>query len=432
MSDNSNKKISTQPYKGVRDFYPEDMFVQNHIFDTWRRVARSYGYEEYDASILEPSELYEAKSSEEIVNEQMYTFEDRGGRRVSLRPEMTPTVARMVARKKGEYPFPIRWFSVADTFRYEKPQRGRLREHVQLNVDIFGSDSIDAELELIDMSSALMTAFGASANDYIIRINNRIILDSMYERYNLDDKSAHKLAQTLDKKEKISDTAFAHAVSYLLGGNTDEFLNLIHSSPSLIETLTEKNEGIANVVSLIAACEARGIENIVFDPSLVRGFDYYTGTVFEVFDTSANNPRSLFGGGRYSKLVQSFSGEHINAAGFGCGDVVLRDFLNTYNLVPSYTPATDIIICRVEQTADVTAHADTLAHELRIHGVNVIRDISEKSVSDQITRASKKQIPYVLCIGPTEIKKETYTVKALDTGEEHTMSRKEMLTFFTS
>lgn len=428
----SNKdKLETQPYKGVRDFYPEDMAIQNYIFDTWRTTANRFGYTEYNASILEPAELYEAKSSEEIVNEQTYTFEDRGGRRVVLRPEMTPTVARMVAAKRKEYTLPLRWFSIANVFRYEKPQKGRLRDHMQLNVDIFGVSSLEADLELIELSRATMHAFGAEDDQFVIKVNSRKILNSLCERYKLDKESSHKLSQLLDKKAKISEEAFNESAAIILGENADEFINLIQSIPDLIDTLTEKNEGVSEIVELLEKLKVRGITNIEFDPTIIRGFDYYTGVVFEIFDTSGENSRSLFGGGRYSKLLEAFGNDPIEAVGYGFGDVVLRDFLKTHDLLPEYLPPIKLMICLVNDDLQTENTAHILASELRSAGINTIVDMSGKKVGDQINVANKKRIPYVLCIGPEEIDTGTYTLKHLDTGKEETLIKEELISILS-
>ena len=205
------KAISTEPYKGVRDFYPEDMYIQKYIFQKMRETVESFGYIEYGASILEPSELYQAKSGEEIVNDQTYSFKDRGDRDVTLRPEMTPTVARMVTARRRDLAFPLRWYSIPNLFRYEQPQRGRVREHFQLNVDLFGSESINADLEVIKIAYQIMKNFGAKDSDFQIRINDRKIASELYKLYNLNETDSYKLSKVIDKKNKISKESFEEA-----------------------------------------------------------------------------------------------------------------------------------------------------------------------------------------------------------------------------
>jgi len=250
-------KLGTDPYKGVRDFYPEDMAIQNHIFNTWRKVAEKFGYVEYSASPLEPTEMYTEKSGAEIINEQTFTFTDRGDRSVTLRPEMTPTLARMIAARRRNLKYPLRWYSIPNLFRYERPQRGRKREHWQLNCDLVGVAGLEGDKEIISLAYATMKEFGAKDSDFEIRINNSNIAD-------------------------FQDIG----------------------------------------------------PNIVSDPTLRRGQAYYTGTVFEIFDTNKENGRAIAGGGRYDNLLEIFEVEPIPAVGFGMGDVTIRDFLETHKLGP--------------------------------------------------------------------------------------------------
>lgn len=257
-------KLSTEPYKGVQDFYPEDMRVEKYIFSVWRKMAEKFGYEEYSASPLEPTELYTEKSGDEIVNQQTFTFTDRGGRSVTLRPEMTPTLARMVAARRRSLKFPLRWYSIPNLFRYEKPQRGRRREHYQLNCDLLGLPGLEADKEILSLAYSIMKEFGASDDSFEIRMNNADI-------------------------ELFKDVA----------------------------------------------------PNIVYDETLARGQAYYTGMVFEIFDTDPANPRAVCGGGRYDGLIEelfesagSQSEGPLPIVGFGWGDITMRDFLETHKLGP--------------------------------------------------------------------------------------------------
>jgi histidyl-tRNA synthetase len=259
--------LDTGPYKGVRDFYPEDMVVQNYIFDVWHKVAERYNYVEYGASILEPTELYTEKSGSEIVNEQTFTFIDRGDRSVTLRPEMTPTLARMIAARRRNLKYPLRWYSIPNLFRYERPQRGRKREHWQLNCDILGVADTSADKEIIAIASDTLKEFGAETSDFEIRLN-----------------------YPTGSKEEL-----------------ENFMKELADS---------------------------GITNARLDTELARGQAYYTGMVFEIFDTDPENPRALCGGGRYDNLLELFDVEPIPAAGFGMGDITVRDFLETHKLGP--------------------------------------------------------------------------------------------------
>ncbi len=303
-------KLSTESYKGVRDFYPEEMAVQNYIFDTWKKVCKENGFIEYSASPLEPLELYKAKSGSEIVDEQTFTFKDRGDRDVALRPEMTPTLARMVAAKRKSLKFPLRWFSIPNLFRYERPQKGRQREHYQLNCDILGIAGVEAEVEIINLVHKIILAFGAKESDFIIKINNRKNLEQFLINNGVKKENILSVFKILDKKGKIEESEYKKELESL-GLNPD------------LE--------IKDIVDL-EEYKKKGLNNIAFDPSIVRGFDYYTGMVFEVYDTSEENRRALLGGGRYDNLLEIFGVEPVPTVGFGMGDVTMRDFLETHNL----------------------------------------------------------------------------------------------------
>lgn len=416
------KTLSTEPYKGVRDFYPEDMFVRRYLFDVMRTVVERYGYVEYDASVLEPTELYRAKTGDEIVNEQTYSFTDRGGRDVTLRPEMTPTVARMVAARQRELVFPLRWFSLPNLFRYERPQRGRLREHWQLNVDMFGEESIAAEVEVITLAADIMRRFGAKETDCIIRINHRKLLTMIIRDYlAVSDKTARALMKLLDRKPKMPDDEWYKGIEEILSEKAvlAAACCAARTIEELLTRLPDQFTDSAPVVELKTLFEAlteTGIGNAVFDPSLVRGFDYYTGIVFELFDTNPKNSRSLFGGGRYDGLTELFGTPPVPAIGFGMGDVTIRDFLETRGLLPQYRATADLYLCTTDTI--YLAEARRLAQTLRNAGINVEVNFSEKRVGDQIRTANKKAIPFVICVGPEEVKSKRYTVKHLGTSEE--------------
>jgi histidyl-tRNA synthetase len=400
--------LDTTSYKGVRDFYPEDQFIQSHITNTWRRVVERFGYAEYHASVLESAELYRAKSGEEIVNEQTYTFTDRGEREVTLRPEMTPTVARMVAAKGRELSFPLRWYSIPNLFRYERPQRGRLREHWQLNVDLFGLEGIEAEIEMITIAHHIMQEFGISEDKFEIRINDRILVKEQMEIAGLSEDEQHTYQKLLDKKDKIDD--FADQVRTI----TDKPISTDFAPSS-------------RITSIITNLNQRSITNVVFSPTLMRGFDYYTGIVFEVFDKHPDNNRSLFGGGRYDKLLDIFDHDPVPAIGFGMGDVTIRDVLETYELLPTYRSTTDLYICLLDKK--YTSAADELARELRQSNINVAIDYTGRKIGDQIKKADRDRIPFVICIGEDEIASDIYTIKELSTGKEEKLKGKEISSY---
>ncbi len=419
-----DRKLSMESYKGVRDFYPEDKALQKLLFGALRQVVESWGYEEYDASPLEPSELYKQKSSDEIVREQTYTFTDRGGREVTLRPEMTPTVARMVAGRAQELPFPIRWYSIPNLFRYEKPQRGRLREHYQLNVDLFGVSNLSADSEIISVANDVLKKFGAKSEDFVIKINSRELLEDLLKK--LEIKSAYKqpLCRILDKKEKISEEDFKKMLSELLGeAQAKSFVEMLYYGEALLTMMTE-SASAKYLNELIDTLRSKGITNIVFSPTLTRGFDYYTGMVFEVFDTSKDNPRSLFGGGRYDNLTENFIKTNVPAVGFGMGDVTLLDFLQTHNLKPEINPGVDLWLA-VAQGTDYKRVYD-MADNLRRAGVRVAVDISDKKLPDQLKSLDKRRVAFVAVVGSAEIASKRLVLRNTKTREEKQVSLEEI------
>ncbi|MBL8030582.1 MAG: histidine--tRNA ligase [Candidatus Doudnabacteria bacterium] len=416
MSEIKNK-LSLEPYKGTRDFYPKEQFVQNYIFSVWKKVCESYGYLEYNASILEETELYKSKSGEEIVNEQTYSFTDRGGRNVTIRPEMTPTVARMVAQKRKELTFPLRWFSVPNLFRYERPQRGRLREHWQLNADMFGVDGMEADVEVISLAHSIMKGFGAKDSDFNIRISNRKLTTFLLkEFFRLDEDKTYKVFKLIDKMKKLPESEFKEALEKVVGEIFEELYKTLKSEN--LESLNQEvlnSEGGKQVKELFEKLNKLGINNLVFDFSIVRGFDYYTGTVFEVYDTSPENNRALFGGGRYDDLVGIFGVEKVPGIGFGMGDVTMRDFLETHALMPEYKPAVKLYICHLEGCLDA---ASSLGSYLRELGINVSVDLTNRKVSLQVKAADREKIPYVLVVGEEEVKTGKFKVKNLKDSSE--------------
>lgn len=409
------EKLSTEPYKGVRDFYPSDWARMSAMFNRIREVLTLWGYEEYNASPLEHSALYESKGNEEIINEQTYTFEDRGGRRVTLRPEMTPTLARMVSQKRRELTFPLRWFSIGNRFRYERPQKGRLREFYQTDVDLVGLPAGEADIEILTIVSKVLKAFGATEKDFTIRINSRALLSAACSASGYTDaEGVRAYWQLLDRKSKMSKEEFDAA----LKGAKNPLAEIETPSDGKVKEEKEK------LHKLIDEAKTRGITNIQFDPEIVRGFDYYTGMVFEVSDTSPENPRSLFGGGRYDGLVALFGGDPIPAVGFAFGDVGLMNFLDTHNLFGNITSAPDLYI----GVPDIAAQKSAVlfAERVRASGVKVIVHLGEKSLGDQIREASKRSIPYFIAYGSEEAKTKKVKVKHLESGKEKKISEKDV------
>ncbi|MDB5245172.1 MAG: hisS [Parcubacteria group bacterium] len=416
------QQLSTEPYKGVRDFYPKDWAKLQYVFDTTRTLLRRNGFEEYNASPLERSELYESKTSEEIVNEQTYTFTDRGERRVTLRPEMTPSLARMVAGKRRELVFPLRWFSIGNRFRYERPQKGRLREFYQVDIDIVGLPGAKAEGEAIVIAHKVLSTFGATNDDFVIRINSRTLLNAACGALKLSSEQTNEYLGLLDRKNKMSSETFETERAVFRRNGTDP-LELIEAGTN--ESVTSEQEKLNG---LIEAFSERGMTNVVFEPTVVRGFLYYTGIVFEVFDTNPENPRALMGGGRYDGLVSLFGGDTLPAMGFAFGDVTFIDFLTTHNLLPkNLTGAPDVFVGTPVESDIPKAH--DFADSLRAQGLNVLVNVTEKALGDQVKEAVRRTIPYFIAFGETEASSGKVMVKTLAESSQEEMSANEVSAF---
>lgn len=418
--------LTTQPYKGTRDFYPEDMRIQRYIFNIWKTVAERFGYEEVHAPLLELTDLYRAKTGEEIINEQAYNFTDRGGREVTIRPEMTPSMARMVAARNQELAYPLRWYSIANFWRYERPQHGRLREHWQLNVDMFGTESVQAEAEIIRVSESILRAFGADESMFTIRINSRQLMSLLLgEHLKLDVEEAHRVSKILDRKDKMSEDAFAAQLKSAAGDNADNLMNLLSiSSIDELPTTVIESGVVEELRQLFTELESFGIKNLEFDLTLMRGFDYYTGIVFELFDKDPANKRAIFGGGRYDELTSIFKVPNVPAVGLGMGDVTIRDFLETHQLLPTLGSSARVYMVVI---GDYLAQAQALARELRQEGINVAVDISGKKPDAQLKTALKNSAPFALFVGEKEVKAKKYNLKDLSSEQEETLGAQDII-----
>jgi len=420
--------LSTQPYKGTRDFFPADMRFREAMFAVMHRVVRRYGFDEIDAPIVEPIDIYLAKTSEEIVGQQIYSFVDRGERRVAIRPEMTPTVARMVAARFHETPKPIRWYSIPNVWRYEQPGKGRLREHWQLNCDIFGAASERlADLEMLNLAVDLLKGYGATHTHFKVYVSHRGILNGVLGgELKLPQEKWPAVARIMDKKAKLKSDAYtamldAEGVSATQQEELDLFLaekiNYLKRNPQI--------EGASYIIEMLQSVADLGLADFIeYDPSVVRGFDYYTGLVFEVFDAHPENRRSLFGGGRYNNLVGAFGKEKLNAVGFGMGDVTLEDFLRTHKLLGDQIRQVDLYIALMDDA--LGGHALKLASTLRARGLSVEVSLGAGKLGKQFQEAEKKGIPRVVIVGENEAASGVYAVKTLATGEQAALKAEEI------
>lgn len=408
---------------GFRDFYPEDLAVRNGIMRIWREVARRYGFVEYDGPPLEPLDLYVEKSGPEIVR-QLYNFIDKGEREVALRPEMTPTLARMVGARAGGMRKPVKWFSIPQVFRYERQQRGRLREHFQLNLDIVGEEDVLADAELLAAAIDVLRAFGLTAEDFVARVSDRRLLRSLLLHAQVPGERLARVYNIVDKLEREPRDQIAARLSGEAGlGPTvvDEVLAIFrHRDFEAVRDAyggtKEIGDEIARMRQLFEHLDTMGLGPFVrFDLSVVRGLAYYTGIVFELFD-ARGELRAIAGGGRYDDLLKRVSGADLPALGFAMGDVVLRELLADRGLLPSAAPVLDYYLVTI--TTDERPAMLELAHRLRDAGHSVEYAFRHQGVGKQFKNAAALGARRVLILGPDELADGVVVVREMESGEE--------------
>ena len=426
--------LSTKPYKGTRDFYPNDMKLRNWFFGKIRAALELAAFEEYNGPMLESLDIYIAKSGEEIANEQTYNFTDRGGRRLAVRPEMTPTVARLVAGQINELNFPLKWFSIPNLYRYENPQRGRLREHWQVNVDIFGCDSYEADLEVISTAISLLKVFDADSSMFKVHINNRRFFNDIIASIaQTDAEGSRKVSKVVDKKNKIPREVYEREL-IALGLDADKIAKIDALYTMNVEeaaALCPESRGAQELIDLFAALRDLSLDQYcVFDFGIIRGLDYYTGTVFEVLDEAPENNRAMFGGGRYDNLVGLFvKNTSVSGVGFGFGDVTLENFLVTHNLIPDiYTTGTKVLVTRFDDVP--YSEYTSMVAKLRDAGVQSSLYIGKKKFGKQLDHAIKGNYSHVVIMGSSELENKEVKIKDLRTREEHTVSADALVDFF--
>lgn len=423
--------MKTTALPGFRDFYPDDLALRNHIVATWRAVAARYGFEEYDGPPLEPLELYTAKSGPEIAS-QLYGFEDKGGRRVALRPEMTPTLARMVAARANALKKPIRWFSIPQLFRYERQQRGRLREHFQLNCDLIGEPGPLGDAEIIALAIDVVRALGLTARDVRVRLSDRRVLAALFAAVGVGEAALGQAYQAVDRMERVPRDELARQLGEAgLGAREAEGVFRIaglRGLPAVEAELARLGAGpepLGPLREVLAALEAMGLAEFVeVDLSIVRGLAYYTGTVFELFD-AGRKLRALAGGGRYDTLLQALGGVDLPALGFGMGDVVLAELLKDRGLVPPRPAAVDVFVAAA--TPDDQPHVLRLAHELREAGFAVEYALTHQPLSKQLRLADARNARFAVVIGPEERARGEVVVRDLATKSQHPVARDAVL-----
>lgn len=430
----SNTLLSTQPYKGTRDFYPAEMRFRNWFFGKIRETLERSAYEEYNAPMVEELELYIAKSGEEIAKKQTYNFTDRGDRQLAIRPEMTPSVARMVAGKMNELNMPLKWFSIPNMYRYERPQRGRLREFWQLNVDIFGCDGFEADMDVIESAINVLRGFGADETMFKVHINNRRFFnDVICAISGADAEGAKLVSKVVDKKNKIPRDVYEKEMREL-GLSDEQILRidaLYNMSVEEATALCQGSVGAKELSDLFALLKDTGLDKYcVFDFGIIRGLDYYTGTVFEVFDESPENNRAMFGGGRYDNLVGLFvKNAKVSGVGYGMGDVTLENFLVTHNLVPNFTEGnTKVLVARFNDVP--YKEYIGLTASLREAGITSALYLGTKKFGKQIDYAFKEGYSHIVIMGGSELESGTVKVKNLNSREETEVKISSLPDFF--
>ncbi|MFZ5885205.1 MAG: histidine--tRNA ligase [Chloroflexota bacterium] len=405
------KKIIA-PVKGTREFYPEQMALRNFIYENVRRASEAFGYQEWDGPFIESIELYAAKSGEELVKKQSFTFQDRGGDLVTLRPELTPSLARMVAARQGELTFPLRWWSFGPFWRYEQPQKGRAREFFQWNVDMLGVNSPEADAELIAVGATFLRSVGLSPQQALIYVNNRRLMDAEFDALGIPPEKRLDVSNLVDRRTKMEPAKWdAYALEL---GLTQSQLDGLKSLLGNFD-LWKKSE---ELVRLFAALEALGVRDYVkFDPNIMRGLLYYTGTVFEAFETSGSLRRAIFGGGRYDNLLADVGGQPLSGVGFAMGDVVIGIILQELGLVPAFEPSPAQVLVTVFDES-LWLESYKLGAELRNAGLKVMVFPEPAKLPKQFKFADKMKMKVVVTIGPDEAEKGLVAVKNLSNGEQ--------------
>lgn len=436
-----SKKFSKEPLRGFKDFYPVNLKKVNWIIETVRDIAEVYCYEEYMGPLLEPIEIFAAKSSEELVNEQSFFVEKKKGKKLILRPEITPTLARMIAKKSQELKKPIRWYSIPTCYRYERPQKGRRREFVQFNADILGEDSLYAELEIFKISIEILTSFGATSKQFQLHYNSRRFIDAVSKFIlNVPKNQMALVYKVLDKSDKMDESEFE---KYVIDSFQDEIIVQgilkLKESKSLEDLLKNfdkipdgfyESEGYKELTSLTSLIEEAEISDYCsFSSSIVRGLDYYTGVVYEVFDTGTENIRAIFGGGRYDDLLSLYSDERVSGIGFGMGVLMLSLFLKTYNLIPDFISEQDnsgvIYIASINEK--VANHAIKIADLIREENIPCIIDYRFKGLKNQLSKANELGVLITIILGPKEISENKVMIKNMTNNEQKEIGFNEII-----
>ncbi len=413
-------KATIQSLKGTRDFYPEEMAVRNFLYQTARKVSEQFGYQEYDAPFLETIELYAAKSGEELVKEQAFVFPDRGGDLITLRPELTPSLARMVAQRQRQLVYPLRWWSWGPFWRYERPQKGRTREFFQWNIDLIGVNSPAADAELVAIVATFLRECGLSSEQVHILVNNRQLMDSELAALNIPVELRPQVFRLIDRRDKLP---FGEWQAYAQETGLDET-----QFKGLLEILANKDlwQKSPDMQRTFAILESLGIRDYVqYAPNIIRGLDYYTGLVFEVWDRDGEF-RAILGGGRYNNLVSDVGGDPLPAIGFAMGDVVASLVLKKFNCLPDHlsaSPASVLVTVFDEETLGASFQ---LAADLRNAGLKVACYPETAKLAKQFKYGDRMGMRAAVVVGPDELAQGLAAVKDLRDGSQVTLKSAEV------
>ena len=413
------KKQLIPPVKGTRDFYPEQMALRVWLYNAIRAVSERFGYQEYEGPILEYIALYAAKSGEELVKEQSFVLTDRGGDELTMRPELTPTLARMVAQKQYVLPKPIRWWSFGPFWRYERPQKGRTREFFQWNIDLIGSESIQADAEIAAIGGEFLRSVGLGPDVIRIQVNNRRLMDAQLRGMGVAGEQIQTVFRVIDKREKMNDQAWAeYAASVGLSESQVASLRAMLGN----RELWKQSEELAAFFEAVADLGAG--DYFDYEPSIIRGLDYYTGTVMEARDRDGEF-RAIFGGGRYDNLVGDVGGDRLPGVGFAMGDVVISLVLQKYGKLPALRDSpTQVLIAAFD--ASLFGAARRLAAQWRAEGLRVELYPDAAKLDRQLKYADAKNIPFVAILGPDEVATDSVTLKDLQSKSQQRVEQSEV------
>lgn len=414
-------KTTIQSVKGAREFYPEEMAQRNFIYEKARQASQAFGYQEWDAPFLETIDLYAAKSGEELVKEQSFVFPDRGGDLITLRPELTPSLARMIAQKQGELAFPVRWWSFGPFWRYERPQRGRAREFFQWNVDMLGVNSPEADAELIAVAATFLKLVGLAPQQATIFVNNRRLMDSQFDALGVPLEKRLDVSNAVDRRSKM-DPAKWDEYALELGLSQEQLAGLKQILSDY--ELWRKSDELTRLFKALEALGAR--EYVKFDPNIMRGLLYYTGTVFEAFDVSGSVRRAILGGGRYDNLLRDVGGDPLSGVGFAMGDVVVGIILKEKGLIPPFAPSPAPVLVTIFDES-LWLESYSLAAELRAAGINVASYPEPVKLPKQFKFADRMGARVTIVIGPDEAAAGKAAVKNLADSTQETVDRADVV-----